>query len=142
MHFAGAARDGLGRIDLVVNSAHQKGLVGELGNDFLPSVLQFLYHTVGCFSVDGLDVRRVPSVMFAKPSRHRCFRRCFSKMRCILAGDIGLVDTESDLARRDESDRRLRNARNVEAVGGMRVSSHVECFTSSCHPGDHERVPI
>ena len=74
--------------------------------------------------------------MFAELSHHRWFRRCFSKMRCILACDVALVDSESDFAGRDESDRRLRIAGNIEAVGSMRVSSHVEGF----HPG--ELVPL
>ena len=36
MHFVQAARDGLGEVDLVVNGTHQKDLVNELGNEFLP----------------------------------------------------------------------------------------------------------
>ena len=46
-------------------------------------------------------------------------------MHRILAGDIGSVDAESDLAGRDESDPRLRIAGNVEAAGSARVGSHV-----------------
>ena len=102
MHFARAAHDGLGRIDLVANGAHWKDLVNELDNEFLPGV--------------------------SESSHHRCFRRCFSTMRCILAGDIGFVDADSNLAGRDESDRCLRIAGNVEAVSSMCVSSHVDCF--------------
>ena len=63
--------------------------------------------------------------MFSKPSHHRCFRRCFSKVRRVLAGDIGMVDLDPDLAGRDESDPRLRIAGNVEAAGSVRVGSHV-----------------
>ena len=102
-----------------------KNLVNELGNELLPGVSHFLYRTVVCFPVDSLDVHCVPAIMFLEPSHHRWFRRCFSKMRCVLAGDIGLVDAESDLAGRDESDRRLGIAGNVEAVGNVRIGSQV-----------------
>ena len=52
MHFAQAARDGLGWIDLVENCAHRKDLVNEFGNGFLPGVSQFLYRTVVGFPAD------------------------------------------------------------------------------------------
>ena len=61
--------------------------------------------------------------MSLEPSHHCWLRRCFSKMRCILAGDIGMVDAESDLAGRDEGDCRLRIAGNGE--GSVCVSSDV-----------------
>ena len=68
--------------------------------------------------------------MFSKPSHHRWFRRCFSEMRRILAGDIGLVDSEPDFAGGDEVDRRLRVAGKVEAVGSVCVGSHILVFPS------------
>ena len=54
--------DGLGLIDLVENSAHQKDLVDELGNEFLPGVSQFLYRTVAWAfqSTDSLSVASHP----------------------------------------------------------------------------------
>ena len=52
MHFARAARDRLGWINLVVNCAHWKDLVDKFGNGFLHGVPQFLYRTVVGFSVD------------------------------------------------------------------------------------------
>ena len=54
-------------------------------------------------------------------------------MRCILACDVALVDSESDFAGRDESDRRLRIAGNVEAVGSMHAGSHI---LEGFHPGE------
>ena len=52
MHFARAARDGLGWIDLVEGSTHRKDLLDELSNEFLPGVSQFMYRTVVGFPVD------------------------------------------------------------------------------------------
>ena len=75
--------------------------------------------------------------MCLEQSHHLWFGHCFSKVRCILAGNVGLVDSESDLAGRDESDRRLRIAGNVKAVGSMHVGSHI---LEGFHPG--ELVPL
>ena len=63
--------------------------------------------------------------MLAEASHHCRFRRCFSEMRRVLAGDIGMVNSESDLAGGDEGDRRLSVAWKVEAVGSVCVGSHV-----------------
>ena len=131
MHFAQAASDRLSGVDLVVHGAHPKGLVDELGNEFLPGVSQFLYRPMVSFSVNCLDVLGVPAIMLAEPRHHRRFRRSFSEMRRVLAGDIGTVDSEADLAGGDEGDRRLRVAGKVEAVGSVCVGSHIEAVSPS-----------
>ena len=52
MHFARAASDGLGGIDLLEDRAHRKDLVNELRDEFFPGVAQFLDCAVACFPID------------------------------------------------------------------------------------------
>ena len=52
MHFARAASDGLGGIDLLEDRAHGKDLVNELRDEFFPGMAQFLDRAVVCFPID------------------------------------------------------------------------------------------
>ena len=66
MPLAGAARNGLGAIDLVENLSHRETLVDELGDERFASVAEFLEGTVVCLPVYRIEEGCGPAIMFSE----------------------------------------------------------------------------
>lgn len=66
MCFARATRDGLGGVDLVIDGAHGKELVDELGDELLAGVWEFPDRAVVSLPVDRVEILGIPSVVLVE----------------------------------------------------------------------------
>jgi hypothetical protein len=84
-----------------------------------------------CFRIDHLELACNPSVVFERSSEHGWTCYCFSKVSCVVACNVGIVDAEGNSAGWDHTNFADRFRYVVEAAGSMFISTDIQCLHPS-----------